>query len=224
MQFLRKLIPRPDVDFLIVALAHLFALWNDYLFFSQATKAMLLPLLLFWMWPLTAKLPWLRFALVASWLGDLLLLKGEDEMFFMFGLGSFLMAQLAYAYAFSRSSDNKKGLLRQKPYLVLPVLVLAVAIYMYLQPHLGELFVPVSIYVMAITAMVLSAINRRGLAPKGSGVLIAAVFSFMLSDTLLAVDKFVVHIPYASVWIMLSYCLAQFGIARSYWLALKSPD
>lgn len=224
MQILRKLMPRPDVDFWVVALAHLFALWNDYQWFAQVTKAMLLPLLLLWLWPFTDKMRWLRFALLASWLGDVLLIAADKELFFMLGLAAFLVAQLTYAYVFSQTTDKKKGLLWQKPYLALPVFAAAAGIYSYLYPHLGDMLVPVSIYVAAISLMVLSAINRRGFEPKGNNILIIAVSSFMLSDTLLAIDKFVTPLTYAPVWIMLTYILAQYGIARSFWLALKNPD
>lgn len=221
---LRKLIIPTDKDFLVFALLHLFALWEGSEVVARVTKTLLLPILLIWTWPISSKLPWLRLAIFASWVGDVLLLKGEEELFFMLGLGSFLIAQIAYGYTFLKSDSNQKGLLREKPLLALAVLLLAVVIYVYLYPFLGEMLIPVSIYVCAITFMVLSAINRRGFESKGSTVLIIAVFSFMLSDTLLAVNKFAVEIPRASVWIMLTYIMAQYGIAQSYWLAAKNPD
>jgi len=221
---LRKFLIPTDKDFLLLALLHLFALWLGKEGVAMVTKSVLLPILLIWTWPITAKLPWLRLGIFASWVGDVLLIKGEEELFFMLGLGAFLIAQIAYGYTFLKSDSNEKGLIRQKPWLALPVVALAVAIYVYLYPTLGEMLIPVSIYVCAISFMVLSAINRRGFERKGSTVLIIAVFSFMLSDTLLAVNKFVIEIPRASVWIMLTYIMAQYGIAQSYWLAAKNPD
>lgn len=223
-QLRKRFVPSTDKDYLVFAIVHLVMLWQGHELIANVSKSLLLPTLLIWVWPISSKLPWLRLGIFASWVGDVLLLKGEDELFFMLGLGSFLIAQIAYGYTFLKTESNKQGLLRQKPLLALPVLILAVAIYAYLYPNLGEMLLPVSIYVLAITFMVLSAINRRGFESKGSTVLIIAVFSFMLSDTLLAVNKFVVEIPRASVWIMLTYILAQYGIARSYRLAAKNPD
>lgn len=220
----KHIIPTTDKDYLVFALVHLVMLWQGHELIANISKSLLLPTLLIWTWPISGKLPWLRVAIIASWLGDVLLLKGDEELFFMLGLGSFLIAQIAYGYTFLKTDGNKKGLLHKKPLYALPVVVLAVAIYVFLYPYLGEMLIPVSIYVCAISFMVLSAINRRGFERKGSTVLIIAVFSFMLSDTLLAVNKFVVEIPRASVWIMLTYIMAQYGIAKSYWLAAKNPD
>jgi len=220
----KQVIPTTDKDYLVFAIVHLVMLWQGHELIANISKSLLLPTLLIWTWPISAKLPWLRLGIFASWVGDVLLLKGEEELFFMLGLGSFLIAQIAYGYTFLKTDNKEKGLLRQKPLYALPVLVLAVAIYVYLYPTLGEMLIPVSIYVCAISFMVLSAINRRGFERKGSTVLIIAVFSFMLSDALLAINKFVMPIPRASVWIMLTYIMAQYGIAQSYWLAAKNPD
>lgn len=219
IRFLRLLFPKPEVDFALLAFLQLFSLWNDIGWLAMASKALLMPCLLFWVWPFTANKGWLRLAMLASWLGDIWLLWGDKPAFFMLGLGSFLVAQLAYAYAFLQADNKNPGLLRQKPWLSLPVWTVAVFIFIYLHPYLGAMMLPVAIYVVAISLMVLSAINRAGFVSKGSLVLVLAVISFLLSDALLAIDKFVQPIPRASLWIMLSYMLAQFGIARSYWLA-----
>lgn len=214
-----------EKDFLVIGVIHLFLLWRGLDgAVVMVTKSFLLPILLLWTWPVTTKQPWLRVAMLASWLGDVLLLKDENELFFMLGLGAFLLAQLAYGTAFLKSAGTTPGLLRQKPLLALPVLVLAAAIFVYLYPYLGDMLLPVGIYVCAITFMVLSAINRRGFEQQGSTVLITAVFSFMLSDALLAVNKFVLPIPHASVWIMLTYMMAQYGIAQGCWLAVKQQE
>ena len=52
------------------------------------------------------------FGLFFSLLGDVLLI-GED--YFIFGLGAFLIAQLAYTFAFYRSNYGQKGLIQKKP-------------------------------------------------------------------------------------------------------------
>ncbi len=211
-----------EKDFLVIGVIHLFLLWRGLDgAVVMATKSVLLPILLIWTWPVTTKQPWLRVAMLASWLGDVLLLKENDALFFMLGLGAFLVAQLSYGTAFLKSDSATPGLLRQKPLLALPVLVLAGAFFVYLYSYLGEMLLPVAIYVCAISFMVLSAINRRAFDSKGSNVLIVAVLSFMLSDTLLAINKFVLPIPHASVWIMLTYMMAQYGIAQSYWLEIR---
>jgi len=75
--------------------------------------------------------------------------------------------------------------------------------------------IPVSIYVLAISSMVLSAVNRLQWAGEKSGpwVLMGAL-SFLLSDALLAVNKFVDPVPLAGLWIMLTYITAQYLIVK----------
>ncbi len=210
--------------FLLTAFLHLTALLGDLEVVVMVTKVLLMPLLIWWVWPFTSGRGFLRFAMFASWLGDVLLIRSEEPLFFMTGLGSFLLAQLSYATAFTKAETPKKGLLQIKPWLALPVLLIAVLIYGYISPSLGELRIPVSVYVGAITAMMLSAIHRRTRVPSGNTVLIFAALSFMVSDALLAVNKFVVPLPYASFWIMLTYILAQYGIAKSWQIGVRSRD
>jgi uncharacterized membrane protein YhhN len=63
--------------------------------------------------------------------------------------------------------------------------------------------------------MVLSAVNRlnRSGEKAGSWVLLGAM-SFLLSDALLAINKFVAPIPMAGLWVMLTYITAQYLIVK----------
>jgi uncharacterized membrane protein YhhN len=186
----------------------------------MATKMLLLPLLIAFFLQKTGPVRrteqrWMLVAMLASWLGDVLLLGGDQPGLFMAGLAAFLTAQLAYAVTFSLSREKQKGLVISKPWYALPVLALAGAVYFYLYPHLGEMSIPVSIYVLAISSMVLSAVNRLQWAGEKSGpwVLLGAL-SFLLSDALLAVNKFVDPVPLAGLWIMLTYITAQYLIVK----------
>lgn len=207
-----------EFAFLGVLLVHL----GTHLFGWQGlhapTKALLLPLLAAWFYlraarPWKAGERWMVAGLVLSWIGDVLLIKGDEPVFFMTGLGSFLLAQLSYAQSFTKMPGNQPGLLFQKPLWTLPVLAVAVGMLWWLFPSLGDLKLPVTIYVGAICLMVLSALHF-GYRHPGGGWLVFGASCFMLSDALLAVNKFAFPIPQAGFWIMLTYGAAQYGLVR----------
>lgn len=215
IRFLRLLFPKPEVDFALLAFLQLFALWNDIGWLVMASKALLMPCLLFWVWPFTANKGWLRLAMLASWLGDIWLLWGDKPAFFMLGLGSFLVAQLAYAKQFWPGIQ----VLRKHVIRLLPLLFIAVFLLVKLWPHLADLRWYVFIYVLAIVTMASSALlQARG---KIGIYLWIGASMFMLSDALLAWEKFVAPFPLANFWIMFSYMAAQW--AFSAWV-VKSRD
>ncbi|SHF24822.1 Uncharacterized membrane protein YhhN [Microbulbifer donghaiensis] len=150
-------------------------------------------------------------ALSFSALGDVLLAL-EFHNHFVFGLGAFLLAQLTYAGNFLRRADfrNQRTLLR-----ALPVLAAALLLAQLLLPAAGELAPAVLVYLLAIVAMALSAAAHRG----DSALLFAGAVTFMASDTLIALNKFIAPLPLAGTAIMLTYYGAQmallYGIGRA---------
>jgi len=184
------------------------------------TKVLLLPLLVAFFLQKTGPVRrtnqrWMLVALCCSWVGDVLLIGGARPGFFIAGLAAFLLAQLAYTATFLLTSKQDKGLISSKPWYPVPVLVLAGAVYFYLYSNLEELRVPVLIYILAICSMVLSAVNRLNWAGEKAGIwVLLGALSFLLSDALLAVNKFVDPIPLAGLWIMLTYITAQYLIVK----------
>ena len=150
-------------------------------------------------------------ALCFSALGDVLLALQFPQQF-VFGLGAFLLAQLLYAANFLRHADfrSRRFVLRG-----LPVLVAALLLARWLLPAAGELAAAVLVYLAAIVAMALSAAAHRG----DSALLFAGAVTFMLSDALIAVNKFLQPLPLAGTAIMLTYYGAQmmllYGIGRA---------
>ena len=76
--------------------------------------------------------------------------------------------------------------------------------------------IPVIIYALVISTMLLVAIKGYFTWNSKSGklLLIGAVF-FVLSDSILAINKFYVPIYLSSFWIMSTYLGAQFCIVNS---------
>lgn len=209
-----------DRLYLQVAALHLAAILLELHKMVALSKLLLLPLLMAYFvqktGPVrTAAQRWLLLAMGASWLGDALLLGGSQPNLFIAGLASFLLAQITYAFVFGRDGQRQTGLLRQKPWLALPVLAVGAGMYAYLHPHLGEMRLPVILYVLAISSMVLAAIHRFNRVAPGAGYLVIGGAScFLISDAILAVNKFVAPFPAASVLIMLTYMAAQLLIVK----------
>ncbi|TGM13670.1 lysoplasmalogenase [Leptospira selangorensis] len=141
--------------------------------------------------------------LVFSVFGDAFLAIPK-EGFFVPGLGSFLIAQLLYAYAFTLDS-------KVKPILAIPFLIFGSSFFIALSPKLGELTIPVGFYISAICLMGWRAAARNSITkPFYLGLLGALVF--ILSDSIIAYSMFLnrgMDRSIASLGIMITYYLAQ---------------
>ncbi|MHC3824354.1 lysoplasmalogenase [Pseudomonas sp. G3-19] len=153
---------------------------------------------------------WISLGLIFSVLGDVLLAWPGD--LFVFGLGAFLVAHLAYLKAYL--SDCKRLALLP---LVLALGVGAVLLGILISSGLGPLLVPVLVYGTAISAMLWRALARLGTdVPKRSELLAAAgALAFVFSDSVIGIDRFVAPFLAAPYVIILSYWLGQWGIAAS---------
>jgi len=165
-------------------------------------------------WRTTSTLPryraWLLAGLALSTAGDVFLMLPVDA--FVAGLASFLLAHLAYLLALRQ----REGLFAAGWPFALYALV-AGGVLSQLWPGLpGELRVPVVVYVIVLAAMAAQALAvwwRRRDAAAMSGAWGGACF--VLSDALLAWDRFVAPFAAASFAVLASYWLAQWGLARS---------
>jgi len=163
--------------------------------------------------------PWLLVAALAlSAIGDAFLSR-DGEKAFLGGLASFLAAHVAYVALFLRSGGGT-GLLGEpwRGTIVLAMAVFALAMLAALWRRVGPgLRLPVSVYVVAILAMGMSALTTSSIW------VIAGAVLFMASDGLLAAEKFLVSaispqrlwMRYA-VWAL--YYAAQLGITLGFLL------
>jgi alkylglycerol monooxygenase len=150
--------------------------------------------------------------LVASLAGDVLLM-GSARLFVP-GLVCFLLAHLAYIALFRIGV----GLFPRRGVLAVTLLIGA-GMYAFLwQGGLPvALRVPVGVYVVVIACMAAQAIGRAAVLrrrdPAAPWVAVGACF-FMLSDSLLATNRFVMPLPLASLWVLGTYYAAQILIVR----------
>jgi uncharacterized membrane protein YhhN len=90
------------------------------------------------------------------------------------------------------------------------------SMYAFTYSHLPDtLKLPVAAYVLVIALMGAQALGRASVLrdTPSRTVAIGALF-FMLSDTLLAINRFVQPLPVSALWVLSSYYVAQILIAR----------
>ncbi|MGH8179291.1 MAG: lysoplasmalogenase [Steroidobacter sp.] len=145
----------------------------------------------------------LALALLFSAAGDAFL--GIDgERLFMPGLASFLITQLLYAAIFVHFAKAQKARLagwRMAALAAIPLFALTFVAVLF--PELGGLAIPVVFYMAAIVTMALLSLRVAAwMVPVGA-------MSFVVSDSLLALDKFLWSAPWISPAIWMTYALAQ---------------
>jgi uncharacterized membrane protein YhhN len=149
-----------------------------------------------------------------SLLGDVALLWPQQG--FLPGLIAFLLAHLAYLYAFTRGVRFGAW-----PAAFVAYAVLAAAVLAMLWPGVPPaLRAPVVAYVLCLAAMAAQTASAWW-AVRGSGAAAlarSAAFGgalFLGSDALLATNRFHTPLPLASLWILGTYWAAQWLIASA---------
>ncbi len=158
-------------------------------------------------------------AIIFSFSGDVfLMLQDQNGLFFIVGLVSFLIAHIFYLMAYRQHvlPDEGMGLNNvQKIRFSFPIMLLGTGLITVLYPGLGELRLPVVVYACVLVAMVLVAMYRYGrTTTKSFWMVFGGACFFMVSDSLLAINKFYSPIETSGVWIMGTYILAQFMIVQ----------
>jgi len=154
--------------------------------------------------------------IACSLLGDVLLMLPGD--LFVPGLVAFLCGHLCFIAAFL--GDSRFG---ARPWLLLACLGYGAVNLALLWDAIGApLRVPVLVYVLVLASMGGQALARARLfALRGDAQAPAArlaalgALAFMLSDSLLAWNRFHGPLPLASLWVLSAYYLALWWIARS---------
>ncbi len=150
-------------------------------------------------------------ALAASMAGDVFLMLPGG--YFIPGLASFLVAHLFYIALF------RQGIPRfpNRPALLL-ALAVGAAMYAWVWDGLTDpvLKVAVAAYVSVISLMVAQAVGRATvLRDAGSRAVALGACVFMLSDSLIAINRFVQPLPLVSLWVLTTYYAAQFLMVRN---------
>jgi uncharacterized membrane protein YhhN len=132
-------------------------------------------------------------------------------------VGGFFLAQLSYIYVFTKYSENgSRGYLERNLIIGFLFLGYAAGIVYLLYPGLEGLMKPViMIYALSLIGMSMMALNRNGRVNRTSYLLVfLGSVLFVLSDSMIALDRFFREIPMSGFWIMLTYISAQYMIVR----------
>jgi len=151
-------------------------------------------------------------ALIGSVCGDVLL-DLPVEGLFIFGLVAFLIGHLFYCVLFFRFARRPNGL----KWLPIAALVLFAVGMMWLFRNIApNLYPPVVVYIAVIVIMSIGAL----LVPSPGRLLFWGAVLFILSDVILAVNRFLVPIPFGRLINISIYFCAQYTIifsSRSVW-------
>lgn len=168
---------------------------------------------------------WLLAGMAFALAGDVCLMIREAD-FFAPGLGAFLIMQLCYSRAFYLSIRQRgKGFFGRLVWPILGAFVLYDTVFLYLlhpafvqNPALVWLWWPVVFYALCLSMMGFLATQRHNL-PAYGWVVVGALL-FILSDSLIAIDKFRLPIPGSTFFVMSTYATAQYliilGMIRSF--------
>lgn len=160
------------------------------------------------------------FGLFFSLFGDVFLLLAHR--FFIFGLAAFLLTHVSYVVAFNQPL----------PELSLPLYILGLAVFsvwlmiasrleraISLSGAHARMRLPVAGYSVLIALMLFSALLtlfRPDWNPAAAVLAAGGGLLFFISDTMLAVDRFIHPFPNARFWVRVTYHLGQLALAAGF--------
>lgn len=150
-------------------------------------------------------------ALLFSSLGDVFL-GLDDQQWFVFGLGAFLIAHLLYIALFVRHWPKPFTASFKQKLLAALLVAFSVAMFVWLWSGLGDLKIPVAAYLCALIGMGVTAT----LARFSMRWIVAGALLFILSDSMIAVGKFKSPIAHSNYLIWATYYIAQLCIAGGF--------
>lgn len=214
--------------FAIAALVNICAEFINSTTLIFISKPLLMPLLCIYFYKSTklstSYFKYIFFGFVLSFFGDTFLMfvenDPEQQIFFLLGLGSFLLTHLFYAIAFIKYNATEKGFIQKNWWIVFLFLAYLIGNCLFLWSDIpDDLKIPVVVYSSAIIMMVATCLNLYGKMPMPIfKILLIGVLLFLLSDSIIGLNKFKSHefpIPYARLLIMIPYILSQYLIAES---------
>ncbi|MDN3204822.1 lysoplasmalogenase [Algoriphagus sediminis] len=164
-------------------------------------------------------------ALIFSWIGDVLLLW---ENLFIYGLGSFLIAQGCYIIGFKVAQYNPERIGKvnfiRTFFLNLPIYFVGAFVFYLINPNLGSLKIPVAIYIIVIVMMLTTARERfKNCNPVSFWQVFIGGAFFLISDAIIALNKFYEYHPESDIMIMGTYAIAQLLIVMGIRTHILNP-
>ena len=199
--------------FALVSIIHVLGLVFKFEVVSVVTKPLILVLLLSYYLKRTNQRSTLYIgAVLFSLLGDILLIS-NTELNFMLGLASFLIAHILYIVMVMKRIEASS--FKSKVISAVPFIILGTGLLYFLKDTLEEMLIPVAIYAFVIsmfgTVSLLNYLNRKS---KEALTLMLGSLFFILSDSVLAINKFQESNAIYPVVVMITYIAAQYLICN----------
>ena len=211
--------------FVALSLLHIVGVISNTEILCTISKPVLMPILALWLMKETRDIKsplrtaWL-IGLFFSTLGDILLMFSGGS-FFLLGLSAFLLAHLSYIGGISKGLKDRRGFLLKKPLWILPFLLFPIVLLYWLWEGIpGGMRIPVAVYALVIATMAQSVANLKGyISNKIFWTMMGGAVLFVLSDSLIAVNKFGHAFDGGRVAVIGTYMLGQWllvlGVSRS---------
>ncbi len=209
------------ITYFAVLTADLFAIAVGSTALEAVAKPALMLILLFYFTGRVTSPNGLRrpfiWALFLSWLGDIFLLADKHSGgWFLFGLAAFLGAHIAYIFFFVRARRLNGVTGTPSLAATLAVVFYSSALFTFIMPFVAkEMIVPVAVYTIVLTTMLISSIAAFDkISGDKARWCIAGTALFVVSDSILAVNRFAVPFALAPIVVMATYGTAQFLITE----------
>lgn len=206
----------------LVAILEMISLSFEIDLLHQICKPLLMFALLIYFWDKSDKRKgekWVGFvtlALVFSWIGDIMLLfTFKNFLFFFAGLSAFLGAHIVYIIAYKKTTFKGQFKFKWSFFPLIVIAYLALMAYLIL-PYIDTVIqVPVTLYSLVLALMLVLAWYRKNQTTDESfQLVILGTALFILSDSILAINRFSHTIPFAGIAVMGTYIVAQWLIVN----------
>ncbi|SES71174.1 lysoplasmalogenase [Stigmatella erecta] len=150
--------------------------------------------------------------LLFCWFGDIALLSAS-ALFFQIGLGAFGVAHLFFIRAYLKGSDwrsvvDRKTLIYGLPFLVYGYTQYSVIHYQEKMQAAPMMSLAIGVYMVVLLSHGMSGFIRMRLEDaKSSASILVGIVLFVQSDSIIAVNDFVLHLPLDRFAIMATYIL-----------------
>lgn len=160
------------------------------------------------------KINWIYLiAVFFSFLGDVLLIF-DSELNFILGLATFLISHIFYIVMVLKGLEQSSHV--NKVRAAIPFIVLFFVLISFLKDSLDVMLIPVVVYGLVISLFgTMALLNFKLKKNKPSLILLIGAILFIISDSILAINKFYSAKEILAVSVMITYLLAQYCICVS---------
>ena len=213
------------VLFFVLSIIRIFGEYKDNDKIAYVFKPLLMPMLiLFYIFGVIeatgaiTNVNWLIIiALLGGMLGDIFLMLKNEEKWFLFAMVAFLINQIFYIISFFLSITTYSTFNPWVLFLLGPTLLILLFTVPRFLNKLGDMKIPVLVYMVAILLMHIAALIRLSTVQGIASILIfIGSISFIFSDSCIAVNKWAREFTNAPLIITTTYLMAQFYITLGF--------